>query len=61
MLTTSGVLLCSAGMALAQRRPTGGPPELEGRVPWLAILMTVLAFVLIALVAFKPSKRTHLD
>lgn len=36
-------------------------PEIESSVPWLPLLFTVLATAAICAVAFKSSRRTHLD
>ena len=36
-------------------------PLIEPSKPWMAILLTVLATLLVCLVAFKSTRRTHLD
>jgi hypothetical protein len=36
-------------------------PEIEGKVPWMAITYSVVALAGIAVVGFKNAKRTHLD
>ena len=37
------------------------PPEREYSPPWMAILYAVIFAAAVAAVAFKNSKRTHLD
>ena len=59
LLTT---ILVLASPLLAQRRQEpSGPPEIDYRPPWLAMLYAVVFIVAVAAVAFKHSKRTHLD
>ena len=35
-------------------------PDLEAKVPWMAIVYSVVALVGIAVVGFKNPKRTHM-
>jgi formate hydrogenlyase subunit 3/multisubunit Na+/H+ antiporter MnhD subunit len=45
----------------SKKARTPGAPELEAAVPGWAILCTLVALAGICVVAFKSSKRTHLD
>jgi hypothetical protein len=59
-------ILASAGALLTGlARVLGGDgfeaPVIEKATPWLAMGISVVAVLAIAVVAFKTSRRTHLD
>ena len=59
MLVSAGALLTGLSRALAGDGFEA--PVIEKAVPWLAIGIAVIALGSIAAVAFKSSRRTHLD
>ena len=59
ILASAGALLTGLSRALAG--DGFEPPVVEKAMPWLAIAVSAIAVLAIAVVAFKSSRRTHLD
>jgi hypothetical protein len=59
ILASAGALLTGLSRALADDGFEA--PVIEKATPWLAIGIAVIAAAGIAVVAFKSSRRTHLD
>ena len=59
MLASAGALLTGLSRALAGDGFEA--PVIEKAIPWLAIGISAIAVLAIAVVAFKSSRRTHLD
>lgn len=59
ILASAGALLTGLPRALAGDGFEA--PVIEKAIPWVAIGIGVIAVAAIAVVAFKSSRRTHLD
>jgi hypothetical protein len=55
------LVLATTGVAHADRQRRRQGVELEPSSPGVAIMYSVVALVAVAAIAFKPSKRTHVD
>ena len=55
------LLVVSKLAAAAGDGYAGAAPEVESKIPWVAIIYAAVALLGIAVVGFKNAKRFHLD
>jgi hypothetical protein len=55
------VIFAALQTALAAEAKKPAAPPLEPSVPWMAIICSIIAVLVICILGFLNSRRTHLD